>query len=63
MSRPLYSVWKEEEEQAHPWKAQLVNYVGNFATEALANSYAAYAKKHAAETTTENRVAAAKKKQ
>jgi hypothetical protein len=37
----LYDIWEVEELAEHPWRAQLHNYVAQFATKRLAETYVA----------------------
>jgi isopropylmalate/homocitrate/citramalate synthase len=41
----LYDIWEVEELVEYPWRCQLVNYVGQFATKTAAETYAAAVKK------------------
>jgi hypothetical protein len=41
MKRELFDIWEVEELVEHPWRAQLVNYVGQFTTKEHAERYVA----------------------
>jgi hypothetical protein len=41
MAHELFDIWEVEELVEYPWRAQLVNYVGQFATKELAERYVA----------------------
>lgn len=41
MKRELFDIWEVEELAEHPWRAQLVNYVGQFTTKGHAERYVA----------------------
>jgi len=46
-ARELFEIW-EEPGTDHPWKAQLVNYVGSFLTQGHAERYVEAVKRHLA---------------
>ena len=48
MSRELYEIWKEDESVRPlcPWRAQLVNYVGNFRSKEAAESFVSSIRAH-----------------
>lgn len=48
----LYNVWDTELGGPYPWRAQLVNYVGQFETREKAECYVAAVKKERAHATT-----------
>jgi len=45
MKAELYTIWEVEELVEFPWRAQLVNYVGQFETREKAERYVAAIKK------------------
>jgi hypothetical protein len=49
--RELYEIWEVEELVEHPWRLQLVNYVGQFLTKEHAERYAAAVKIERAKAT------------
>lgn len=46
MARPLYDIWEDMDDIGpFPWRAKLVNYIGQFATRAQAERFVAATKK------------------
>lgn len=55
----LFDIWEVEELVEYPWRVQLVNYVGQFATKQLAENYVAAVKKARAQAETTSYMEAA----
>ena len=45
LAHELFDIWEVEELVEHPWRVQLVNYVGQFITKEAAERYVAAVKK------------------
>jgi hypothetical protein len=53
LARELFDIWEVEELVEHPWRVQLVNYVGQFPTKSAAERYVAAVKKAREQETTQ----------